>query len=253
MPVSEARAQMDAANGGGARRHGTLAGWRRMTSRRIRRRAPGVPVCPFGLHDRAARLKAGGGYSVVIARRLRKSGRLQIATLIQHGLYPSSKVLDVGCGPFARRVLAHELPRARSLFRHRAAVRRSPGSGVHRRAELVARSAQPRFAYNDDFDLTVFGTTFDFVLARIDLEPRDEIADRGDADSFVKVANPQAVMLAPYLPASRFARPDPRTALRRHAADPEADRDVAPDTRPPPRTGRLSGHGMDGCADRPRP
>src|SRR3954454_18606924 len=53
---------------------------------------------PVRIQERAAQLKAAGGFLGGPFEDFERVGRLQLVTLVQQGLNPSSKVLDVGCG-----------------------------------------------------------------------------------------------------------------------------------------------------------
>jgi len=159
---------------------------------------------PVRLRDRAARLHEDGGFIASPLQYFESSGRLQLATLIMNGLYPSSKLLDVGCGSL----------RAGYWFMNFL----EPGGyfGINPRAHEVEQGlkyivepelveyAQPRFAHNDDFDLTVFGTKFDFVVARSVWSHTTKAQIEAMLDSFLEAANPEGVMLSSYLPASRL-------------------------------------------------
>jgi hypothetical protein len=159
---------------------------------------------PVSLRERAAKLQAVGGFIASPLDFFEKSGRLQFATLVQHGLYPSSKVLDVGCGPLrAGYWLMNFLepgcyfgiePRAHEI---------EEGLAYIVEPELI-EYARPTFAHNDDFDLTVFGTRFNFVIARSVWTHTSKEQNRRMLDTFCEVAEPGAVMLVSYLPASRL-------------------------------------------------
>jgi SAM-dependent methyltransferase len=63
---------------------------------------------------------------------------------------------------------------------------------------------QPRFAYNDDFDLGGFGVAPDFVLARSIWSHTSKPQIQAMLDSFARVAAPNGLLLASYHPASRL-------------------------------------------------
>jgi SAM-dependent methyltransferase len=159
---------------------------------------------PVRLQDRAIALREAGGFLGGPLDDFERVGRLQLATLITQGLYPSSRVLDVGCGSlragywimnFLEPGGYHGIePRPSEL---------EEGLRYIVEPELI-EYARPRFAHNDDFDLAVFGTTFDFVLARSIWSHTSKAQIEAMLDSFAKVANPGAVLLASYLPASRL-------------------------------------------------
>jgi hypothetical protein len=158
---------------------------------------------PVRLTERAAELKKTGGFLAGPLGDFEKSGRLQLSTLIWYGLYPSSTLLDVGCGSL----------RAGYWFMNFLEPGRYHGIEPRRweveqglryivEPELV-EYAQPRFAYNDNFDLTVFDTKFDFVVARSIWSHATKSQIRAMLDSFVAAGAPQSALFASYLPASR--------------------------------------------------
>jgi hypothetical protein len=162
---------------------------------------------PVSIQARAERLKNSGGFMAGRAADYESVGRMQLATLIQLGLYPSSKLLDVGCGSL----------RAGYWFMNFL----EPGCyfGIEPRREEVddglryiiepelVEYARPTFAYNDDFNLDVFGTTFDFVIARSIWSHTTKGQIEAMLDSFLQVSHPGSLLVASYLPASPL--PDP--------------------------------------------
>jgi SAM-dependent methyltransferase len=159
---------------------------------------------PVSLRERAAKLQAVGGFIASPLDFFEKSGRLQFATLVQHGLYPSSKVLDVGCGPLRAGYWLMNFLEPGCYFGIEPRVHEiEEGLAYIVEPELI-EYARPTFAHNDDFDLTVFGTKFDFVLARSIWSHTTKAQIEAMLDSFLKVAEPGAVLLSSYLPASRL-------------------------------------------------
>jgi hypothetical protein len=159
---------------------------------------------PVQLQARAERLKATGGFLGGTLETFERTGRLQLATLVHQGLYPSSKLLDVGCGSL------------RAGYWFMSFLEPGRYYGIEPRPEEVKQGleyivepelveyARPQFAYNDDFDLSVFGTTFDFVVARSIWSHTSKSQIEAMLDSFVKVSHETSVLLASYLPASKL-------------------------------------------------
>jgi SAM-dependent methyltransferase len=153
----------------------------------------------------AEALAQGGvflGGPVEVFERL---GRHQLILLLEHGLIPHSKVLDVGCGCLrAGYWLIHFLqpggyfgiePNTRML---------DAGKQTFFTPELLAYK-RPMFSANDDFDFSVFGVAFDFVLARSIWTHASSHQIERMLDGFVVNAKPGAVFLASY---RRAARPE---------------------------------------------
>ena len=122
--------------------------------------------------------------------------------MLQSGLTPDSTVLDVGCG---------SLRLGNLLMRFL-----EPGGycGINPRSDeiqqgldfivdpaIVAR-AEPRFSANGDFDLSVFGRSFDFVLASSVWSHTAKWQIQAMLDSFAQTAAPTSLLLASYVPAS---------------------------------------------------
>jgi hypothetical protein len=149
-------------------------------------------------------------------------GRLQLVTLLQHGLYPWSKMVDIGCGSlrggfwfihFLRPGCYHGIEPNRTMLE--IGLREIVG-------EDVVREKTPRFDHNDSFDVSVFGERFDYFLARSIWTHASKAQISAMLDSFVANAAKGAVFLTSYLRASRWSRLDYRGAEwvgRSHQSD----------------------------------
>jgi hypothetical protein len=95
-----------------------------------------------------------------------KLGRLQLMLLLQEGVYPHSKVLDIGCGCLRGGYwLIHFLnPHCYCGIEPNRAILRA---GLDQLLDPeVIQTKYPRFDHNDRFDSSVFGERFDVFLAR---------------------------------------------------------------------------------------
>jgi SAM-dependent methyltransferase len=132
-------------------------------------------------------------------------GRLCVEVLLKEGLRPSSRVLDVGCG--ALRV-GHWLMRFldAGCYFGIEPNREMLEVGLQEivKPEVVAR-ADAHFAHNDDFDFSVFGEQFDFVLARSIWTHTSKAQIRTMLASFAATAAPGGAFLASYHPATGLA------------------------------------------------
>lgn len=135
------------------------------------------------------------------------AGRLQLEVLIHEGLYPSSSVCDVGCGSLRGAYWIIHFVDPGHYFgiephEDRVAIGLSdvlePG---------FAETAQPTFAYNDDFNLGVFDRKFDFVIARSVWTHASKRQIETMLDSFVEVGTAGSLLLVSYHRASRLRRP----------------------------------------------
>ncbi len=131
-------------------------------------------------------------------------GRLQLSTLVREGIYPSSKLLDVGCGCLrAGYWLVHFLnagcyfgiePNSRMLQ-----------AGIDSVLGPEVRAAKrPAFDHNDQFDFSIFGVKFDVILARSIWTHASKAQIQIMLDGFVHNSSPDAFFLTSYHPASWF-------------------------------------------------
>jgi SAM-dependent methyltransferase len=128
-------------------------------------------------------------------------GRLQLVTMLQEGLNPYSKVLDVGCGCLRGGYwLIHFLDPG--CYFGIEPDRAMLDAGLTYIVEPeVAEAKRPAFADNDNFDFSVFGVDFDFVVARSVWTHAAKVHIRKMLDSFAATAAPGAIFLTSYLPA----------------------------------------------------
>lgn len=133
-------------------------------------------------------------------------GRMSLIALLEEGLTPNSRVLDVGCG--CLRVgywLLHFL--ASGCYYGIEPNREMLQAGLDYILEPgLAESTHPQFAHNDDFDLTVFGREFDYVLARSVWSHASKSQIVQMLDGFAAIGTDRAVFLASILPARRIGR-----------------------------------------------
>ena len=124
------------------------------------------------------------------------AGRLQLATLLREGIYPDSKVLDVGCGCLRGGYwMIHFLGRG-CYFGIEPAVFMLNKGIQHVLEPEVFREKQPRFDNNDRFDFSVFGEKFDVVLARSIWTHTSKKQIQIMLDSFAANSSPNAFFLA---------------------------------------------------------
>jgi SAM-dependent methyltransferase len=163
------------------------------------------------LQDRSARIAAEtflGGPPGDFER----VGRLCLDVLLREGLSPSSRVLDVGCGALRVGYWLMRFLDSACYFgiepnREMLAV------GLEQIVESDVRArAQARFEHNDRFDFSVFGESFDYVLARSIWTHAAKSQIRAMLSSFAETASPAGKMLATYHPASALYSHRPRSA-----------------------------------------
>ncbi len=137
-----------------------------------------------------------------------ESGRMQLTALVRAGLVPTSRILDFGCGCLrAGYWLIHFLaPDCYFGIEPHAGRLRIGVEVVLEQGLLEAK--RPRFSKSADFDLTVFGVTFDFVLAYSIWTHAAKPQIQRMLDSLLRASHQRTVVLASYLPAGPLHGPD---------------------------------------------
>jgi SAM-dependent methyltransferase len=132
-------------------------------------------------------------------------GSLSLQALLGEGLRPSSRLLDVGCGMLRVGYWLMRFLDAGCYFGIEP-NREMLNVGLTEliEPEVLARS-DAHFAYNDDFDFSVFGEQFDFVFARSIWTHTSRAQILAMLDSFAATATPGGVFLTSYHPASAFS------------------------------------------------
>jgi SAM-dependent methyltransferase len=171
--------------------------------------APTFGDLPTRLQERAEHLKREDPRRHMGGRinQYELIGRHQLEVLLREGLYPSSKLLDLGCGSlrggyWAMHFLDPGCYYGIDPFPEWVQV----GLDFIVEPETVERAA-PTFSHNDDFDLSVFGVKFDFVIARSIWTHMSKAQIRTMLDSFLKASALNGVMLVSYVPASSLPEP----------------------------------------------
>lgn len=140
-------------------------------------------------------------------KQFENAGRMQLVLLLREGLYPNSKVLDIGCGCLrAGYWLIHFLDPARyfGIEPNRGMVK----LGISTFLEPgLLETKKPSFDYNPDFDFSVFAQHFDFFIARSIWTHASKPQIRTMLDGFARHSTDPGVFLASYKPAS-LLRPD---------------------------------------------
>ena len=99
-----------------------------------------------------------------VGGRWEKVGKRQLEFMIEMGLRPSHKFLDIGCGSLrGRRLFINYLNKGNyyGIDRHRWLI----DAGVKYELGSKDREKEPNFLVNGGFDFLPFKTKFDFALA----------------------------------------------------------------------------------------
>ncbi|MAE67401.1 MAG: hypothetical protein CMJ18_24335 [Phycisphaeraceae bacterium] len=139
-------------------------------------------------------------------RVFERMGRSQLITLLHAGLYPHSKVLDIGCGCLRGGYwLIHFLdPGCYFGIEPNREMLEAGRDGLLEEGLLEAK--QPRFDHHDDFGFSRFGVKFDFVIARSIWSHASKSQIEKMLDEFAAHAHPKSVFLASYLRPSLMKR-----------------------------------------------
>jgi glycosyl transferase family 4 len=162
----------------------------------------------LSIGERAAQMVSAGGFLGVPLDGFEEEGRLQLATLLQLGLRPQSKLLDIGCGCLRGGYwLIHFLDAG--CYCGIEPHRRRLELGLSLLLEPgVADARRPRFDSNPDFDSAVFGERFDVFLARSIWTHASKAQIQRMLDGFQRDGAPGALFLTSYMPAAKAAGDD---------------------------------------------
>lgn len=98
--------------------------------------------------------------------RFEKTGRDEIEALIRHGLNPWDQFLDIGCGAFCGGYWVIHLLNEGCYHGIEPNVPMFEGGLSHILDPGLIELKKPVFDHNDQYDFSVFNTTFDFMFAQ---------------------------------------------------------------------------------------
>ncbi len=141
------------------------------------------------------------GFLGVPVETFEQAGRRQMVALLNEGLNPESRILEIGCGclrvaywliRFLDPGCHHGIERARQRVEYGLQYLLAPDE---------VRLKRPRFDFNPRFDSSVFGTRFDFFLAGSIWTHAGKQHIETMLDAFVRDSTPAGIFLTSYLPA----------------------------------------------------
>ena len=136
-----------------------------------------------------------------------KGGREFFIYLLNAGLYPDSKVVDIGCGVLRGAYwLIHFLAPGCYFGIEPHLGRLEMGTRTILEPETL-ESKRPRFDTNPHFDTSVFGEKFDYFVAYSIWTHASKPQLRTMLNAFLRDSNDGGVFLTSYLPAG-WRRPD---------------------------------------------
>jgi hypothetical protein len=137
----------------------------------------------------------------VPVRDFEKSGRELLVYLLNAGLNPNSKVVDIGCGVLRGGYwLIHFLDRDSYYGIEPHVERLEMGLNTILEPETL-ETKRPRFDTNPHFDTSIFGERFDFFLAYSIWTHASKSQIQTMLDAFLRDAKDDGVFLTSYLPA----------------------------------------------------
>jgi len=139
-----------------------------------------------------------GGFTGGPVHRFGETGRYALDSLKQNGLEKNSFVLDLGCGALR---IGYWLVRYLDAERYCGIEPQRPHLDAGIRYAIgpeLAAEKRPRFDYGEDFDFSVFGVKFDFVVARSIFSHTSPQMIRRALESFRDNSADRGIMLASY-------------------------------------------------------
>jgi len=158
------------------------------------------------LQDIGNKLHSAGIFTGGPPQYFESAGRLQLSTLVREGLYPNSRVLDVGCGCLRAGYWLIRLLDSGCYFGIEPFEKMLHAGIEFCLTPELRMHKLPHFDSNDRFDFSVFGVKFDVVLARSIWSHASKAQIQAMLDGFVEHTNPNAFFLTSYLPALWFKR-----------------------------------------------
>lgn len=133
------------------------------------------------------------------------AGRHQFILLLENGLLPESKVLDIGCGSLRAGYWLIRFLDPGCYFGIEPSPKRLSAGIEYFITPEIKETKQPAFAHNDDFEFSVFEQKFDFFLANSIWTHASGRQIERMLDSFVDNTNDNAAFLTSYF---RVSVPD---------------------------------------------
>jgi len=154
------------------------------------------------IQTRAEEMMAQNGFLGVPVETFEQAGRTQLIALLNEGMNPESKVLDIGCGCLRTAWWFIRFLDSGHYFGIEPARKRVECGLQYIFAPEEVALKHPRFQFNAKFDASGFRTKFDFFLARSIWTHASKSQVEITLDSFVRYSNSSSAFLTSYLPAA---------------------------------------------------
>lgn len=149
----------------------------------------------------AHQMMAEKGFLGVPEHSFELAGRQQIVALLNEGMLPESRVVEIGCGCLR---IAYWLVRfldSGCYFGIEPARQRVELGKKYLMTPEILDAKCPQFDFNADMNTSIFGQKFDFFLARSIWTHASKFQIGQSLDSYCRDATDSAVFLVSYLPA----------------------------------------------------
>lgn len=141
------------------------------------------------------------GFLGVPANTFEEAGRAQFVALLEEGLMPHSKVLEIGCGVLRVGYWLIYFLKEDGYCGIEPAEERVEIGKKHLFDVSTLENKRPKFSFNEDFDSDIFDQKFDYFLAGSIWTHCSKQSIEVMLDGFVRNSNENGVFLASYLPA----------------------------------------------------
>ena len=139
------------------------------------------------------------GFLGVPVETFEQAGRSQLIALLNEGLNPESKVLDIGCGCLRVASWLIRFLDPGCYYGIEPARQRVAYGLRYLFTPEVVKLKQPQFDFNPHFDSSVFGTCFDFFLAGSIWSHASKRQIEATLDSFIRDSTSASIFLTSYL------------------------------------------------------
>ena len=141
------------------------------------------------------------GFLGVPIKTFEEGGRRHLIAMLNQGLNPESKFLDIGCGCLRLAYWIMRFLDPDCYFGIEPAKQRVEYGLQCLFTPEEVRSKRPRFDYNPDFDFSVFDTRFDYFLATSIWTHASKRQIAASLDSYCHTATPMGIFMTSYFPA----------------------------------------------------
>jgi hypothetical protein len=154
-----------------------------------------------GVQSRAEEMMLRHGFLGVPTETFASAGYQQLMALIDEGLQPESKVLDIGCGCLRTGYWLVRFLNPQGYYGIESARERVEYGLKYLFTSEDLELKRPQFDFNANFDSSVFDTRFDFFLAGSIWSHASKRQIGLMLGSFVRDSVASGVFLASYIPA----------------------------------------------------